>query len=62
MKANYPSPFEQMVVAMQRRLRPTKAQLFADRLRNYVGLNYAKVDESRLLKVLLQELSPSLAT
>lgn len=44
---------------MRQRLHTTTAQLFADRLRTCVGLNYSKTDETRLLKMLLQEVSPS---
>jgi hypothetical protein len=60
MKAEHTTAFEQMIGAMRRRLRPTKAHLLADRLRIYVGLNYPETDENRLLKMLLQEVSPSL--
>jgi hypothetical protein len=59
-KANHSTPFEQMIAAMRQRLRPTEAYLFADQLRICVGLNRAEADEYRLLKRLLQELSPSL--
>jgi hypothetical protein len=60
MKAERTTAFEQMIAAMRRRLRPTKAHLFADRLRIYVGLNCAETGENRLLKMLLQEVSLSL--
>ena len=52
-------PFEQMVLSMRHRLRPTRAHLFADRLRTCIGLNYTRIDETRLLKKLLQEVSLS---
>jgi hypothetical protein len=54
--AQYPS-FEQMVISIRQRLRPTNAYLLADRLRICVGLNYSKADETRLLKMLLEEVS-----
>jgi hypothetical protein len=60
MKAHHLTAFEQMTGAMRQRLRPTKANLFADQLRIYVGLNCAETDENHLLKMLLQELSLSL--
>jgi hypothetical protein len=60
MKAHHPTAFEQMIGAMRQRLRPTKANLFADQLRIYVGLNSAEMDENHLLKMLLQELTLSL--
>ena len=44
-----------MVFINAARLRPTKAYLFADWLRTYVGLNCAETDEHHLLKMLLQE-------
>lgn len=59
MKAEHRAVFEQMIAAMRQRLRPTKAQLFADWLRTYLGLNCAETDEIRLLTMLLQEVSPS---
>jgi hypothetical protein len=59
MKAHHLTAFEQMIGAMRQRLRPTKANLFADQLRIYVGLNCAEMDENHLLKMLLQELSLS---
>ena len=59
MKAQCTTAFEQMVLSMRQRLRPTTAYLFADRLRTCVGLNYSKNHETRLLKMLLQEVSPS---
>jgi hypothetical protein len=59
MKAQYTTAFEQMVLSMRQRLRPTTAHLFADRLRTCVGLNCSRIDETRLLKMLLQEVSPS---
>jgi hypothetical protein len=46
-----------MIVSMRQRLRPTDAYLLADRLRICIGLNYSKTDETRLLKMLLQEVS-----
>jgi hypothetical protein len=52
-----PTTFEQMIVSMRQRLRPTDAYLLADRLRICIGLNYSKTDETRLLKMLLQEVS-----
>jgi hypothetical protein len=55
MKAQHTPAFEQMVLSMRQRLRPTKAYLFADWLRTYVGLNCAETDEQYLLKMLLQE-------
>jgi|HubBroStandDraft_6_1064221.scaffolds.fasta_scaffold604229_1 hypothetical protein len=55
MKAEHTTTFEHMTAAMRQRLRPTKAHLFADRLRIYVGLNCAETDENRLLEMLLQE-------
>jgi hypothetical protein len=54
--AQYPW-FEQMVISIRQRLRPTDAYLLADRLRICVGLNYSKADETRLLKMLLEEVS-----
>ena len=42
---------------MRQRLRPTDAYLLANRLRICIGLNYSKTDETRLLKMLLQEVS-----
>ena len=53
------TPFEQMVLFMRQRLRPTGAHLFADRLRTCIGLNYSRIEETRLLKMLLQEVSLS---
>ena len=58
MKAQHTTTVEQMTVSMRQRLRPTRAHLFADRLRTCVGLNYSKTDEIHLLKMLLQEVSP----
>jgi hypothetical protein len=55
MKAQHTTAFEQMVLSMRQRLRPTKAYLFADWLRTYVGLNCGETDEHYLLKMLLQE-------
>jgi hypothetical protein len=55
MHAQYPTTFEQMIVSMQQRLRPTDAYLLGDRLRVCIGLNYSKTDETRLLKMLLEE-------
>jgi hypothetical protein len=46
-----------MIVSMRQRLRPTDAYLLADRLRICIGLNYSKTDETRLLKMLLEEVS-----
>src|SRR5580704_8954649 len=57
MHAQYPTTFEQMIVSMRQRLRPTDAYLLADRLRICIGLNYLKTDETRLLKMLLEEVS-----
>jgi hypothetical protein len=57
MHAQYPTTFEQMIVSMQQRLRPTDAYLLGDRLRVCIGLNYSKTDETRLLKMLLEEVS-----
>ena len=57
MHAQYPTTFEQMIVSMRQRLRPTDAYLLADRLRICIGLNYSKTDETRLLKMLLEEVS-----
>jgi len=62
MKAHHPTTFEPMIAAMRQRLRPTKAYLFADRLRIYIGLNRAETDDKRLLKILLQEVSLSLGS
>lgn len=62
MKAQNVTPFEQMVAAMRQRLRPTKANLFANQLRIYVGLDCLDTDENRLLKLLLEEVSPSLGS
>jgi hypothetical protein len=62
MKAHHLTAFEQMIGAMRQRLRPTKANLFADQLRIYVGLNCAEPNENRLLKMLLLEVSLSLGT
>ena len=62
MKAQNVTPFEQMVAAMRQRLRPTKASLFANQLRIYVGLDCLDTDENRLLKLLLEEVSPSLGS
>jgi hypothetical protein len=56
MHAQYPT-FEQMVVSMRQRLRPTDAYLLADRLRMCIGLNCSKTDEARLLTMLLEEVS-----
>ena len=42
MKAQCTTAFEQMVLSMRQRLRPTTAYLFADRLRTCVGLNYSR--------------------
>jgi hypothetical protein len=61
-KAHHHTGFEQMVTAMRQRLHPTKAYLFADQLRICVGLDCAETDKSRLLKILLQEVSLSLGT
>jgi hypothetical protein len=60
MHAQYPTTFEQMIVSMRQRLRPTDAYLLADRLRICIGLNYLKTDETRLLKMLLEEVSHTL--
>ena len=57
MHAQFPATFEQMVASMRQRLRPTNAYLLADRLRICIGLNYPKTDETRLLKMLLEEVS-----
>ena len=57
MHAHYPTTFEHMVVSMRQRLRPTDAYLLADRLRMCIGLNCPKTDETRLLKMLLEEVS-----
>jgi hypothetical protein len=57
MHAQYPTTFEQMIVSMRQRLRPTDAYLLADRLQICIGLNYLKTDETRLLKMLLEEVS-----
>ena len=57
MHAQYPTTFEQMIVSMRQRLRPTDAYLLADRLRICIGLNHLKTDETRLLKMLLEEVS-----
>src|ERR1700729_2124125 len=46
MHAQYPTTFEQMIVSMRQRLRPTDAYLLADRLRICIGLNYSKTDET----------------
>jgi hypothetical protein len=59
MKARHVIAFEQMTAAMRQRLCPTKACLFADRVRICLGLNCVETDEYRLLKVLLQEVSLS---
>jgi hypothetical protein len=61
MKAHHPTPFEQMIATMRQRLRPTEACLL-DQLRICVGLYCAEMDEKRLLKLLLQEVSQSLGT
>ena len=55
MHAQNPTTFEQMIVSMRQRLRPTDAYLLADRLRICIGLNYSKTDETRLLKMLLED-------
>ena len=57
MHAQYPTTFEQTIVSMRQRLRPTNAYLLADRLRICIGLNYSKTDETRLLKMILEEVS-----
>ena len=57
MHAQFPTTFEQMVVSMRQQLRPTDAYLLADRLRICIGLNHSKTDETRLLKMLLEEVS-----
>jgi hypothetical protein len=62
MKAHQSTTFEQMVTTMRQRLRPTEAYLFADQLRICVGLNCVETNESRLLELLLQEVSLSLGT
>ena len=49
--------FERLIGSMRERLRPTRARLFAEWLRTYVGLNCAGVDENHLLKMLLQEVT-----
>ena len=46
-----------MIGSMRERLRPTRARLFAEWLRTYVGLNCAGTGENHLLKMLLQEVT-----
>jgi hypothetical protein len=62
MKAEHTTAFQQMVLSMRQRLRPTKAHLFADLLRTYVGLNCAETLEHHLLTMLLQEVQPIVNT
>jgi hypothetical protein len=62
MKAQNVTPFEQMVAVMRQRLRPTEANLVANQLRIYVGLDCLDTDENRLLKLLLEEVSSSLGS
>jgi hypothetical protein len=61
MKARHATTFEEMIGSMRRRLRPTKAGQLADRLRTCLGLDYSKTEETRLLKMLLQQVSVAAA-
>ena len=53
----FPDDFERMIGCMRERLRPTRAHLFAEWLRTYVGLSSDRTDENHLLKMLLQEVT-----